>query len=215
MCFCTQTHSPQADAVPTNTGSFPVWFDPNFISIQKECSSLMNVIKAGGEALGGCQQDDCWVACREGDELRPARAEMQLLHSRLFPGERKRVGAEQYENVGVSTYEVKELLCLEGWGRWVLRARAILMLQKTGNGRRHFGRPVQQVAILKCTVWGIWELIKKNWLCKRLKQTLIDDWLSGHMTAWTLLWRFLLRSATGSLCFRNQHQQTKRFIFLF
>lgn len=54
----------------------------------------MNVIKTGGEVLGGCQQDDCWVARREEDE--PGPAEMQLLLSRLVPGRR---GDRQFENV--------------------------------------------------------------------------------------------------------------------
>lgn len=36
----------------------------DFISIQQEYSSLMDVIKAGVETLGGCQQDG-WVAYKE------------------------------------------------------------------------------------------------------------------------------------------------------
>lgn len=69
----------------------------------------MNVIKAGGEALGGCQQDDCWVACREGtSRLRPARVEMQLL---LFLGEMEGAGEKEYENVGVLTCELRIRVC--------------------------------------------------------------------------------------------------------
>lgn len=98
-------------------------------------------------------------------------------------------------------------------GPWACQACAIVILRKMGDGRRHFGGAMQGVAILKCSARGRWELIKKitvvnanTWAI----ETMIDDWLSAHTTAWTLLQQFDLRSANGSLRFTFQHLLTKR-----
>lgn len=119
MCTppCEQTLCERTQVFPLSLS-----LSPDFISIQKEHNSLLNVIKAGGEVLGGCQQDDCWVAGVQGvDEQRPARVEMQLLLSALLPGEKQGAGETTEENLR--------------WGRSrVLRVEVTGVLRGHGHG---------------------------------------------------------------------------------
>lgn len=130
---------------------------PDFISIQKECSSLMNVIKAGGEALGGCQQGDCWVACREGTSHGQCRC------SCFSPGcyqERRR----ELEKQNMTMWGSQLFSWAYGFTRksGAVGVAAMCHLNTAEDGARQtpFWGAMQRIAILKCFACGKWVLIK-------------------------------------------------------
>lgn len=116
----------------------------------------MNVIKTGGEALGGCQQDDCWVARSEEDE--PGPAKMQLLLSRLVPG-RQAVWECSQEGGGLNLR----------WGRRVKLTRWLRDVGVAGvlhlNAAAILRGKKERVAILKRSASG------ENWTLRQTSQT--------------------------------------------
>lgn len=73
-----------------------------------------------------------------GDKPRPVRVETQLLLSRLFPGEMERVGEKEYENVGVSTYELRVRVCKRIGGPWVFAGACHLNAAEDGARQTPF-----------------------------------------------------------------------------